>query len=57
MFKRKSQTWQNINRGDHMSKPNRSKGESNDSWYQRRDSYRLAVIEKQIAELQKGVKK
>jgi len=40
-----------------LSKPNRSKGESNDSWYQRRDSYRLALIEMQIKNLQIGLKR
>jgi len=38
-------------------KPVRAKGELTYSWVSRRDSYRLDVIEKQIKELQKGVKK
>jgi len=40
-----------------LVKPQRSRGESNDAWFSRRDSYRLELIESQIAELQKGVKK
>jgi len=39
-----------------LVKPVRSKGEQTYSWVSRRDSYRLDVIEKQIAELQKVVK-
>jgi len=40
-----------------LVKPVRAKGELTTSWISRRDTYRLAIIEKQIAELQKGVKK
>jgi len=40
-----------------LIKPVRAKGEDTHSWMSRRDSYRLNIIEKQIKELQKGVKK
>jgi len=40
-----------------LVKPVRSRGESNVMWVSRRDSYRLDLIEKQISELQKEVKK
>jgi len=39
-----------------LVKPHRTKGESNASWYSRRDSYRLAIIESQIEKLQKAIK-
>ena len=40
-----------------LVKPVRAKGEQTYAWISRRDSYRLDVIEKQIKDLQKGVKK
>ena len=40
-----------------LVKPHRTRGESNASWYSRRDSYRLELIESQIAELQNAIKK
>jgi len=40
-----------------LVKPHRTKGESNDLWFSRRDSYRLKLIESQIAELQNAIKK
>jgi len=40
-----------------LVKPIRSKGESSYDWFSRRDSYRIAVIEQQITELQIAVKR
>jgi len=39
-----------------LVKPHRAIGESNASWFSRRDSYRLELIESQIEQLQKAVK-
>jgi len=39
-----------------LAKPTRSKGESNVMWISRRDSYRLALIEEQIKQLQADIK-
>jgi len=39
-----------------LVKPHRTKGESNDAWFSRRDSYRLELIESQIEQLQKALK-
>jgi len=40
-----------------IAKPVRSKGESNVMWIARRDSFRLALIEEQIKNLQIGLKR
>jgi len=40
-----------------LVKPARAKGEQSASWMQRRDGYRLAVIEDQIKQIQNDVKR
>jgi len=40
-----------------LVKPQRSKGENTFDWISRRDSYRIEIMESQIKELQKTVKR
>ena len=40
-----------------LEKPHRSPGESNAHWTSRRDNNRLELMQKQIEQLQKDVKK